>query len=592
MKAIDELNIYINAPEISGALLLTGKWGCGKTYLVNQFKEKADQNEFAIVVLSLFGIDSISMLTSKIREQVALATFPSVQKLETKAPEGKKIISVVWEGLKQQAKVAEHLSSVTAFIPIEKEIGIGEKKRKLVLIFDDFERSDISKKELLGAINDYVESKRIKTILIAAEDKIQDEDYDEFKEKVISRTIKLSPDYSSIIHEIIDDFSETAAEYKEFLLKEEQHIIQLFTESKSGNLRTLRSLLIDFERVFSCLKKICFDEIKASNIFCSFGAMLFEHKAGNYKSGQYGYLTADAELQKKYSFNITRCRLVTLQKWVTEGVWDEEATCDEYRQRFCQEELSSEDKFIHWSFWDLSDTIVSEGFPPSIQKAYNGELPGKLLMNLIKKIALARKWNISLPQEIDYDKIEEGLQLRIRRIKNNEIVEPEYHTFVTDEERNVLSEREKQLYTIASDLGGDLLSYWQNRRSFIDNMANGDEIAIRQLKNCYYISFDQEMMGSLFARYLTADVDIKRAIAHVISEIHFKDFMKPQEPESTLSINCLKELMRKVEDHCSQEKDSFARIHDQYFITVVSKRIVDLEEELREQQEKDAQEAD
>lgn len=592
MKAIEELKLYINAPEISGALLLTGKWGCGKTYLINQFKEEADQDRFAIVILSLFGIDSISMLTSKIREQVALATFPSVQRFEKKESPYRKWITVVLEGLKDQAKVAEYLSSVTAFIPIENEIGFGEKKRKLILIFDDFERSKISKKELLGAINEYVESKKIKTILIAAEDKIQDEDYDEFKEKVISRTIKLSPEYSSIIHEIIDDFSETVAGYKEFLLKEEQHIIQLFTESKSGNLRTLRSLLIDFERVFSCLKKICFDEIKASNIFCSFGAMLFEHKTGNYKSGQYGFLTADAELQKKYSFNITRCRLVTLQKWVTEGVWDEEATCDEYRQRFCQEELSSEDKFIHWSFWDLSDTIVSEGFPPSIQKAYNGELPGKLLMNLIKKIALARKWNIPLPQEIDYDKIEEGLQLRIRRIKNNEIAEPEYHSFVTDDERDVLNEREKQLYASASNMGGDLLSYLQNRRGFIDSMASGDEIAIRQLKNCYYISFDQEMLDSLFARYVIADVDIKRAIAHVISEIHFKDFMKPQEPESTLSINCLKELMRKVEDHCCQQKDSFARIHDQEFVKVISNRIVDLEEKLREQQENDAQKAD
>lgn len=592
MKAIEELKLYINAPEISGALLLTGKWGCGKTYLINQFKEEADQDRFAIVILSLFGIDSISMLTSKIREQVALATFPSVQRFEKKESPYRKWITVVLEGLKDQAKVAEYLSSVTAFIPIENEIGFGEKKRKLILIFDDFERSKISKKELLGAINEYVESKKIKTILIAAEDKIQDEDYDEFKEKVISRTIKLSPEYSSIIHEIIDDFSETVAGYKEFLLKEEQHIIQLFTESKSGNLRTLRSLLIDFERVFSCLKKICFDEIKASNIFCSFGAMLFEHKTGNYKSGQYGFLIADAELQKKYSFNITRCRLVTLQKWVTEGVWDEEATCDEYRQRFCQEELSSEDKFIHWSFWDLSDTIVSEGFPPSIQKAYDGELPGKLLMNLIKKIALARKWNIPLPQEIDYDKIEEGLQLRIRRIKNNEIAEPEYHSFVTDDERDVLNEREKQLYASASNMGGDLLSYLQNRRGFIDSMASGDEIAIRQLKNCYYISFDQEMLDSLFARYVIADVDIKRAIAHVISEIHFKDFMKPQEPESTLSINCLKELMRKVEDHCCQQKDSFARIHDQEFVKVISNRIVDLEEKLREQQENDAQKAD
>ena len=123
-------------------------------------------------------------------------------------------------------------------------------------------------------------------------------------------------------------------------------------------------------------------------------------------------------------------------------------------------------------------------------------------------------------------------------------------------------------------------------------MTTGDEIAIRQLKNCYYISFDQEMMDSLFARYVLADTDIKRAISHVISEIHFKDFMKPQEPESTLTINCLKELMRKVEEHCCQQKDSFARIHDQEFVKVISNRIVDLEKKLREQQEKDAQKAD
>ena len=103
MKAIDELTLYINSPEISGALLLTGKWGCGKTYLINQFKEKVDQNKFAIIVLSLFGIDSTSMLTSKIREQVALATFPSVQRFEKKEAPYRKWITVVLEGLKDQA---------------------------------------------------------------------------------------------------------------------------------------------------------------------------------------------------------------------------------------------------------------------------------------------------------------------------------------------------------------------------------------------------------------------------------------------------------------------------------------------------------
>lgn len=67
MKTTEELDLYIKSPEISGALLLTGKWGCGKTYRIDQFKKMVDSQEFAIVVISLFGIDSISALTQKVR---------------------------------------------------------------------------------------------------------------------------------------------------------------------------------------------------------------------------------------------------------------------------------------------------------------------------------------------------------------------------------------------------------------------------------------------------------------------------------------------------------------------------------------------
>ena len=34
MNTLEELLYYCNEPEPVGALLLTGEWGCGKTYLI------------------------------------------------------------------------------------------------------------------------------------------------------------------------------------------------------------------------------------------------------------------------------------------------------------------------------------------------------------------------------------------------------------------------------------------------------------------------------------------------------------------------------------------------------------------------------
>jgi len=34
MKTLEDLLYYCNEPEPVGAILLTGEWGCGKTYLI------------------------------------------------------------------------------------------------------------------------------------------------------------------------------------------------------------------------------------------------------------------------------------------------------------------------------------------------------------------------------------------------------------------------------------------------------------------------------------------------------------------------------------------------------------------------------
>ena len=68
-------------------------------------------------------------------------------------------------------------------------------KKRLVLVFDDIERCNIPIKDILGTINHYTESKGIKSIVVANEEKVQKVEYYEYKEKVVSRTIFHISDY-------------------------------------------------------------------------------------------------------------------------------------------------------------------------------------------------------------------------------------------------------------------------------------------------------------------------------------------------------------------------------------------------------------
>ena len=56
------------------------------------------------------------------------------------------------------------------------------ENKQVVLVFDDLERSKLSIFEKFGVINDYWENKKFNVIIIADENKLE-EDYHEIKEK-------------------------------------------------------------------------------------------------------------------------------------------------------------------------------------------------------------------------------------------------------------------------------------------------------------------------------------------------------------------------------------------------------------------------
>ena len=110
MDAKQEIIDYIETKEIPGALLLTGEWGCGKTYLIKEIANEYKENkEFVFVIVSLFGVESVPELQEKVKK-AALQTKCNVGEKASKLLETG--INVVKQVLPEQAK---QLLSVNLF---------------------------------------------------------------------------------------------------------------------------------------------------------------------------------------------------------------------------------------------------------------------------------------------------------------------------------------------------------------------------------------------------------------------------------------------------------------------------------------------
>ena len=165
MNIKNEIREFINADENNGALLITGSWGCGKSYLVKSLVNDFNQgNEFAIAIISLFGIDSISMLHERIKDaylefisglfgKTARKVFGTLKKLTN---ESAKVTAAAMPTSVTASAISTGISSVISFdalkfVTVKNTVGLGEKLRKFAIVFDDFERCGIENKPAMFA---------------------------------------------------------------------------------------------------------------------------------------------------------------------------------------------------------------------------------------------------------------------------------------------------------------------------------------------------------------------------------------------------------------------------------------------------------
>ena len=94
------------------------------------------------------------------------------------------------------------------------------------------------------------------------------------KKLIKNLTIKIAANYSEIIQCIVRDYKETVVGYCAFLEKHQDTIKEIFGESKSDNLRTLKIWLTDFERVYKLWIELDLPLKDIDQVFYNFGAVI------------------------------------------------------------------------------------------------------------------------------------------------------------------------------------------------------------------------------------------------------------------------------------------------------------------------------
>ena len=283
--------------ESTGALMVSGEWGCGKTYHMEKKVMPALQKKgWNPVKVSLFGIESVNEIPLRIADNYK---WPESDKGERTEKEKKRSCLCNWgkkkasKVLVKGAQIASSISWLESFVDVKTLVGNNSgllykliPTENTVIILDDTERAidTIDIHTLLGVINDLVEQRGYKVIVIANNSYMQQKGEAKlvFKEKVIEKTLVYEPDVVSIFKELCGkDYS---APFTKFMMA--QKAVEVIDPSYPSyeedkdlqvelhNIRILKFALAHFNKIYEVCNAFLKNEDKdsASNFLLSLWA--------------------------------------------------------------------------------------------------------------------------------------------------------------------------------------------------------------------------------------------------------------------------------------------------------------------------------
>lgn len=244
------LNRYKDDTDPQYAVLLDGKWGCGKTFFIKSWLDTfqtENEDELTPMYVSLFGVQTVKQINDTINGLLFPFMNSKVYKIGktfTKMVASAALrFNVDYDGDKtSDGTVDFKLDPLMDLLNDKKE----ELKGRRILIFDDLERANIGVKELYGYINRFVEHNRFKVIVVCNSTEITDKEiFNRFREKIIGRTFEIHSDIDAAINSFANEIPTSY-----FV---QQHILEVkeaFKLTGYSNLRVLRQCIRDFNQIF------------------------------------------------------------------------------------------------------------------------------------------------------------------------------------------------------------------------------------------------------------------------------------------------------------------------------------------------------
>lgn len=247
---------YMDNPDPRYAIMLKGKWGCGKSFFIQnwieQYKEKYHKGETVLepIYISLYGLKETSQITTAIDRVLHPILYSKGAEITKKILKvaGKIVFktNLDWnDDGNEDLSLETTLDSISLLASNDADKTIGSK----LVVFDDLERCLVDMKLLLGYINNFVEHGACHVIIVGDETHTKDDAKEkliEFKEKTVGREFEVAPDWDEAIEYFIEEVP-----ISEWLTTKKKFILDCFKSTRCDNLRILRRCLYDFSVLYN-----------------------------------------------------------------------------------------------------------------------------------------------------------------------------------------------------------------------------------------------------------------------------------------------------------------------------------------------------
>lgn len=430
---------YLN-DNTNYAILIDGSWGSGKTFFwKNELLIIAEKEKLKPLYLSLNGIATISDL----ERNLFVKLIPFISKN-----------NAAFNAIKNIASGVLNYFTGSKIDDIIKGIGIDSfNLSNYIICFDDLERCQVPIKEVLGFINNFVEHKGLKTIILADERNIdrqsQSVEYDSIKEKVIGRVFKYEADVKEVFKFLID--KESDINFQKFLTKHLDYIEGLLVEYQIQNLRVVKYYLQSLKRLCRLIENdeekfikevllfsLCIScEFKNGNLKSSdckdykqldigsifFARRMLRHSSSEKQADEKDYVD---EFYDKYLS--TReddfCFYASIYKYILTGYLDNSELLSEIKERYPklekEENIAFVNAFTH-AFRKLSEEEFENNFQKAIQHVRAGVYSIYDYVQIADFLYFFSENGITKLNEQEIDTlIKHGLDIAARRKELNE----------------------------------------------------------------------------------------------------------------------------------------------------------------------------